>query len=84
MATTINIPETTDQLAELIHRVQAGEEILLAQNGVAIVRLVPIQAPTQPRISGQDKGKVTISPYFNAPLPDFILDDFLDPNFPTT
>jgi antitoxin (DNA-binding transcriptional repressor) of toxin-antitoxin stability system len=61
MITTVNIPETTDQFTELIHRVQLGEEILLAQNGVAIARLVPIQPLTQPRIPGQDKGKVTIA-----------------------
>lgn len=83
MTTTINIPETTDQLTDLIHRVQAGEEILLAQNGIAIARLVPIQAPTQSRIPGQDKGKVAIAPDFNAPLPDHILNDFLNSNLPT-
>ena len=83
MTTTINIPETTDQFTELIHRVQAGEEILLAQNGVAIARLVPIQVPPQPRIPGQDKGKVAIAPDFNAPLPDSLLNDFLNSSLPT-
>lgn len=83
MATPINVPETTEQLAELIDRVQAGEEILLAQNGIAIARLVPIQAVTQLRIPGQDKGKVTIASDFNAPLPETILNDFLNSNFPT-
>jgi antitoxin (DNA-binding transcriptional repressor) of toxin-antitoxin stability system len=83
MITTTNIPETPDQLTDLIHRVQAGEEILLAQNGVAIARLVPIQASTQPRIPGQDKGKVTIAPDFNAPLPEVILNDFFNSNLPT-
>jgi prevent-host-death family protein len=83
MTTTINIPETTAQLTELIDRVQAGEEILLAQNGVAIARLVPIQAVPQRRIPGQDKGKVTISSDFNAPLPDSILNDFFNSHFPT-
>ena len=82
MTTPINIPETTHQLTELIRRVQAGEEILLAQNGIAIARLVPIQPLTQPRIPGQDKGKVTISPDFNAPLPDQILNDFLNSSLP--
>lgn len=83
MTTTTNIPETTEQLTELIHRIQAGEKILLAQNGVAIARLVPIQALIQPRIPGQDKGKVAIAPDFNAPLPDQILNDFLNSNLPT-
>ena len=83
MTTTSNIPETPDQLSELIHRVQAGEEILLAQNGIAIARLVPVQTPNQLRIPGQDKGKVEISADFNAPLPDTILNDFFNSNLPT-
>lgn len=82
MITTINIPETTAQFTELLHRIQAGEEILLAQNGVAIARLVPIQPHTQPRIPGQDKGKVAIAPNFNAPLPDQMLNDFFNSNLP--
>jgi antitoxin (DNA-binding transcriptional repressor) of toxin-antitoxin stability system len=83
MTVTINIPETAEQFTELIIRVQSGEEILLAQNGIAIARLMPIRASAQLRIPGQDKGKVTIAPDFNAPLPDQILSDFLNPNFPT-
>ncbi len=83
MTMTINIPETADQFTELITRVQRGEEILLAQNGIAISRLVPIQSPTQPRTSGQDKGKVAIASDFNAPLPNDILNDFFNSDFPT-
>jgi antitoxin (DNA-binding transcriptional repressor) of toxin-antitoxin stability system len=79
MTITLNIPETTDQFAEILHRVQAGEEILLAQNGVAIARIVPIQTPLQPRTPGQDKGKVFIASDFNAPLPEDILSEaFMD------
>jgi hypothetical protein len=35
---------------------------------------------TKPRIPGQDKGQVIISPDFNAPLPEDILNDFLNPS----
>ena len=35
---------------------------------------------TQPRIPGQDKGHVIIAPDFNAPLPEDILNDFLNPS----
>jgi prevent-host-death family protein len=83
MAITINIPETVAQFTQLLDRVQAGEEILLIQNGIEIARLVPIQTVSQPRIPGQDKGKVAIAPDFNAPLPDLILNDFLNSNLPT-
>ena len=84
MISTINLPETTDQLTELIQRVQVGEEILLAQNGVAIARLIPIQTLSQPRLPGQDKGKVIVSPDFNAPLPESILNDFSNSNVSNT
>jgi antitoxin (DNA-binding transcriptional repressor) of toxin-antitoxin stability system len=83
MTTTLNIPETTDQFAEMLNRVQAGEEILLAKDGVAIARILPIQTTLQPRIPGQDKGKVFIASDFNAPLPEHILNDFLSFSLPT-
>jgi antitoxin (DNA-binding transcriptional repressor) of toxin-antitoxin stability system len=91
MTTTLNIPETTDQFAEMLHRVQAGEEILLTKDGVATLavsaeqraRILPIQTTLQPRIPGQDKGKVFIASDFNAPLPEHILNDFLSSSLPT-
>ncbi len=82
MTSTVNIPETADQFTALLHRVQAGEEVLLSQDGIVIARVVPIRNPTQPRIPGQDKGKVVISSDFNDPLPDNILNDFLNSNLP--
>jgi hypothetical protein len=35
---------------------------------------------THPRIPGQDKGQVIIAPDFDAPLPEDILNDFLNPS----
>jgi len=78
MTTTFDLPGTVEQFALLIKHVQAGEEVLIAQGGVAIARLVPIPSPRQHRIPGQDKGKVTIAPDFNDPLPN----DFLNSDFP--
>ncbi len=75
MPTSVNLPETPEQLAALVERIQAGEELVLTKAGIAIARLVP----TQPRIPSQDKGKVIIADGFNAPLPDEILNDFLNP-----
>ncbi|MBR8832886.1 MAG: type II toxin-antitoxin system Phd/YefM family antitoxin [Stigonema ocellatum SAG 48.90 = DSM 106950] len=77
MTITINIPKTAEQCAALLEHIQSGEEILLAQGGIAIARVVPISLPTQPRIPGQDKGKVAIASDFNAPLPENILNDFV-------
>jgi antitoxin (DNA-binding transcriptional repressor) of toxin-antitoxin stability system len=80
MTSTVNIPETADQFTLLLNHIQAGEEILLSQGGVVIARVVPIQRPIQPRIPGQDKGKVVIASDFNDPIPDNILNDFLNSN----
>jgi antitoxin (DNA-binding transcriptional repressor) of toxin-antitoxin stability system len=82
MTNTVNIPETADQFALLLNRIQNGEELLLSQDGVLIARVVPIQKPSQPRIPGQDKGKVVIASDFNDPLPENILNDFLNSNIP--
>jgi antitoxin (DNA-binding transcriptional repressor) of toxin-antitoxin stability system len=82
MTNTVNIPETADQFALLLNRIHAGEEFLLSQDEVLIARVVPIQKPTQPRIPGQDQGKVVISSDFNDPLPDNILLDFLNSDIP--
>ncbi len=80
MSSTASVPETPEQLTALLDRIQAGEEILLTRSGVAIARIIP----TPQRISGQDKGKVIIAPDFNAPLPENILNDFLNPQLPSS
>jgi antitoxin (DNA-binding transcriptional repressor) of toxin-antitoxin stability system len=63
MAVSVNLPETPEQLATLLERIQAGEELLLTKEGIAIARLIP----AHPRIPGQDKGKVIMAPDFNEP-----------------
>lgn len=75
MTTIVDIPENQEQLQALLKRIQAGEELLLAQEGIPVARL----SPAYPRIPGQDRGKVIIASDFNAPLPDNILDDFFNP-----
>lgn len=82
MTTTVNIPETLEQLTSLLKQIQSGEEVLLAQDGVTVARLIPLRPLDAPRVPGQDKGKVVISPDFNAPLPEDIINNFLHPNSP--
>ena len=36
------------QLTELIHRAEAGEDIVLTRHGRAVVRLVPVEAAVAP------------------------------------
>jgi antitoxin (DNA-binding transcriptional repressor) of toxin-antitoxin stability system len=76
MTITVTIPEASQQFAQLIGKVLQGEEILICENGIAIATIASTKK-RQPRIAGQDKGKIFIAPDFNAPLPDDILVGFL-------
>jgi prevent-host-death family protein len=82
MAITVDVPEVAEKIVELLNRVRFGEEVVIAQAGVPIARLVAIAECSSPRIPGQDKGKVTIAPDFNAPLPQDVLNDFLGSSDP--
>ncbi|MBD2187995.1 type II toxin-antitoxin system Phd/YefM family antitoxin [Pseudanabaena mucicola] len=77
MTITVTIPEANQQFSQLMRRVLLGEEIIICENGIAVATITPSQRKRQPRVAGQDKGKISIAPDFNAPLPDDILVDFL-------
>ena len=49
----IAVSHAKGQLTELIRRAEAGEEIVLTRHGQAVVRLVPIRAPSTPRHAGR-------------------------------
>jgi antitoxin (DNA-binding transcriptional repressor) of toxin-antitoxin stability system len=69
MSITVDEPEVTAKISELLSHVQIGEEVVIADAGVPIARLIAIPKPASPRIPGQDKGKVSISEDLNDPLP---------------
>ena len=64
---TVNVHEAKTHLSRLLERVEAGEEIVLARNGKAIARLVPVGRVT--RRPGAMKGRIRIRRDFDAPLP---------------
>lgn len=72
----VNIYEAKTHLSRLLRRVRAGEEIVIAEAGTPIARLLPIDAGRCPRKLGVDAGAVEIAPDFDAPLPDSILEAF--------
>jgi len=73
----VNIHEAKTHLSRLLRRVAAGEEILIANRGVPVARLVPAARRKAVRELGTDAGRVHISDDFDAPLPDEILTGFL-------
>ena len=76
MALQVNIHEAKTRLSKLLARVSAGEEVIIARAGKPIARLVPITERPQKRVPGSAKGRVFISPDFDAPLPESVLEAF--------
>jgi prevent-host-death family protein len=63
---TIHTAKTT--LSQLLARVEAGEEIVLARGKAPIAKLVPFQPPTTKRQFGALRGVISIGPEFFEPL----------------
>ena len=75
---TVNVREAKTHLSRLLKRVEAGEEIVVARNGKAVARLVPIGRAT--RVPGAMKGRIRIGRDFDAPLPVDIVRAFRERN----
>jgi prevent-host-death family protein len=67
---TVDVAEAKARLAELLRRVDAGQEIVIARDHVPVARLVPARLPGSRR-PGSARGRMTMTPDFDAPLPDF-------------
>jgi prevent-host-death family protein len=65
---TIHAAKTT--LSQLLARVEAGEEIVLARGKVPIAKLVPYQPVKPKREFGAFRDVVSVGPAFFDPLPD--------------
>jgi len=64
----VNIHQAKTQLSDLLRRVAAGEEVIIARAGTPVARLVPIEAPAR-RLLGLDEGLYVVPEDFDAPLP---------------
>jgi prevent-host-death family protein len=63
---TVNVHEAKTQLSRLLQAVEEGEEIVIARNGTPVAKLVPHAEERKPREPGSLKGKIWISPDFDA------------------
>jgi len=70
-----NLYEAKTHLSELVERAARGEEVIIAKNGVPMVRLVPVEKPKRPGPGGSE-GKIWIADDYDEPLPDDILEAF--------
>jgi prevent-host-death family protein len=62
----VNVHEAKSQLSRLLQAVEEGEEIVIARNGKPVARLVRHQQAREPRKPGGLRGKIWISPDFDA------------------
>ena len=68
--TRVNLSEAGIEFADLLARVRSGEEIVLAEDGVPVARLVPVPASPLRRQPGSARGLIEVGDDFDDPLPD--------------
>jgi prevent-host-death family protein len=67
----VGMHEAKTKLSQLVERAEAGEDVVIARNGKAVARLVPIQRPSSlTSIRGIWRGKVEMADDFDELPPD--------------
>ena len=67
----VNVHQAKTQLSKLLAEVEKGREVIVARDGKPVAKLVPFTpAPRKKLRTGDWKGKIWISPDFDAPLSD--------------
>ncbi len=72
----VNIYEAKTHFSRLVARVLAGEEIVVARAGVALIKLVPVDPPPTGRVPGSLSGQIEIADDFDDSLPPEVLGSF--------
>ena len=67
---TVTVHAAKTRLSQLLARVEAGEEIILARGSQPVARLVPYQTPPTKRRFGALRGLISVGPAFFEPLPE--------------
>lgn len=67
---TFNIHEAKTQFSKIMRRIEQGQQVLIARDGVVIARIVPETATSGIQL-GRDEGRGSIAEDFDAPLADF-------------
>ena len=69
---TFTIHEAQAQLANLVHRLNAGDEVAITENNEPVAKLARIDPKKQwPCKAGSAKGKIWVAPDFDEPLEEF-------------
>jgi prevent-host-death family protein len=79
MTIQINMHEAKSRLSELVAATERGEDVVLARNGKAVVRLVAVDDSLLPKRLGAFKGTFMLPADWDAPLGDSDLTDWAAP-----
>ena len=68
---TYTIHAAKTNLSKLVARAEAGEEIVVRRGATPVAKIVAYHAPTEPRVPGALKGRISIADDFDETPPDF-------------
>lgn len=66
----VTIHEAKTHLSRLLHRVELGEEVIIARGKVPVAVLRSVSNPDR-RVPGRNRGKIWMADDFDAPLAEF-------------
>ena len=72
----VNMHEAKTHFSRLVERALAGEEVVIARDGVPLVTLEPLRRVGQPRTPGLSRGRGRVADDFDAPLDEETLREF--------
>lgn len=72
----VNIYQAKTHFSRLINQVLKGEEVVIAKNGVPLIKLTLYEKESKPRKGGQLKGILIVEDNFDDPLPEEFLKGF--------
>ena len=73
---TVNIYDAKTRLSQLVDKAASGEDVVVSRNGKPLVRITRLDVPKRRIKFGVLKGKIKVSPDFDAPLPADVQADF--------
>ena len=68
MSRTVNVGEAKTQLSRLIARAEAGEDVIIARNGVPAARLVPVERSIADTIASMRRERAQRQPVSAAEI----------------
>ena len=70
MTLTLDVTNSTLNLAQLLKRARQGEDIIVVEDGQPVARFILLDKATgKQRVPGTAKGQIWIAEDFDAPLP---------------